>query len=75
MLERPLLLSKGSNAMAQRLSALDALFKSRGLSLGVMARREPQLLLQQPGTLRNKIDAIPVSNRCCSPQAECECAL
>lgn len=75
MLERPLLLSKGSNAMAQRFSALDALFKSRGLSLGVMARREPQLLLQQPGTLRNKIDAIPVSDRCCRSQPERDCSL
>ena len=36
-----------------------ALFKSRGMDLKDMARKQPDLLLQAPGTLRTKLDAIP----------------
>ncbi len=38
-----------------------ALFKSRGMDYREMARKQPDLLLQAPGTLRDKLDALPGS--------------
>lgn len=42
----PTLLTRASSALAKRLTEMDALFKSRGLSLQSMARRQPDLLVQ-----------------------------
>jgi hypothetical protein len=60
-LQYPTLLCRSSSALSQRLTEMDALLKSRGLSLQSMARRQPDLLVQAPGSLRIKIDAIPAA--------------
>jgi len=48
-----------SQDLAKNLPNLAALFKSRGMDLRDMARKQPELLLQAPGTLKNKMDALP----------------
>ena len=48
-----------SHDLAKNIPNMVALFKSRGMDLKDMARKQPDLLLQAPGTLRTKLDAIP----------------
>lgn len=48
-----------SHDLAKNIPNMVALFKSRGMDLKEMARKQPDLLLQAPGTLRTKLDAIP----------------
>ncbi len=50
---------RASFDLAKSLPNLSALLKSRGMDLRDMARRQPDLLLQNPGTIRMKLDAMP----------------
>jgi hypothetical protein len=48
-----------SHSLAKNIPELAALLKSRGMDIRSMARKQPDLLLQNAGTVRLKMDALP----------------